>query len=173
MVPRPGHVLTFIRQIPFTKKLIAIPRSHLSLTLPFCMVQTLFNHNAVDEVTSFRDLYSRAYRLMLLARVLDDKFASLSRMGKIHGGVFLGRGQEALSVASGLALTKGDIFAPLIRDGAGRLAFGEPMLDAMSGPIWKLGAEWPMQGHGMAAFHHAGRPKEGLFVMKSSHLRRG
>ena len=31
--------------------------------------------------------------------LLDDKFASLYRAGKIHGGVFLGRGQEALSVA--------------------------------------------------------------------------
>jgi TPP-dependent pyruvate/acetoin dehydrogenase alpha subunit len=27
---------------------------------------------------------------MLLARVLDDKFAALYRAGKIHGGVFLG-----------------------------------------------------------------------------------
>jgi len=29
----------------------------------------------------------------------------------------------------GLALCKGDIFAPLIRDGARRLALGEPVLD--------------------------------------------
>ena len=36
---------------------------------------------------------------MLLARLLDDKFAALYRAGKIHGGVFLGRGQEALSAA--------------------------------------------------------------------------
>ena len=50
---------------------------------------------------------------MLLARMLDDKFASLYRMGKIHGGVFLGRGQEALSVSVGLALRRGDVFAPL------------------------------------------------------------
>ena len=64
-----------------------------------------------------RELFVRAYRLMLLARILDDKFASLYRAGKIHGGVFLGRGQEALSVAAGLALRKGDLFAPLIRDG--------------------------------------------------------
>ena len=68
---------------------------------------------------------------MLLSRLLDDKFASLYRAGKIHGGVFLGRGQEALSVSLGLALRKGDIYAPLIRDGAGRLAFGEPILDAV------------------------------------------
>src|ERR1039458_10374601 len=87
------------------------------------MVQTLFNHNAVDEVSSTRDTYVKAYRVMLLARILDEKFASLYRMGKIHGGVFLGRGQEALSASVGLVLRKGDIFGPLIRDGAGRLAF--------------------------------------------------
>ena len=88
------------------------------------MVETVLNAGAVDEVSSVHATYSKAYRLMLLARILDDKFASLYRMGKIHGGVFLGRGQEALSAAIGLSLRKGDIFAPLIRDAAGRLAFG-------------------------------------------------
>src|ERR1700704_2919853 len=82
------------------------------------------------EVSSFRDTYLQAYRGMLLARILDDKFASLYRAGKIHGGVFLGRGQEALSTAVGVSLRKGDVFAPLIRDQAGRLAFGETVLDA-------------------------------------------
>src|SRR5512143_1302659 len=85
----------------------------------------------VDEVAVFRQAYAKAYRLMLLARILDEKFASLYRMGKIHGGVFIGRGQEALSVSGGLALRKGDVFAPLIRDTAGRLAFGEPLLDSV------------------------------------------
>ena len=47
---------------------------------------------------------------MLLARVLDDKFASLYRMGKIHGGVFLGRGQEAVSVSIGLGAAQGRCF---------------------------------------------------------------
>jgi len=102
---------------------------------------------------------------MLLARVLDDKFASLYRMGKIHGGVFLGRGQEALSVAVGLALRKGDVFAPLIRDGAGRLAFGEPMLDAARTYLGSsLGPMRARDGN-----IHRGRPREGLLPM-ISHL---
>jgi pyruvate dehydrogenase E1 component alpha subunit/2-oxoisovalerate dehydrogenase E1 component alpha subunit len=129
------------------------------------MVHTLFNHHAVDEVSSFRDLYVKAYRVMLLARILDDKFASLYRMGKIHGGVFLGRGQEALSVSVGLALRKGDIFAPLIRDGAGRLAFGEPVLDGVR--TYLGSALGPMRARDGNI--HRGRPKEGLFVM-ISHL---
>src|SRR3954467_8290974 len=87
--------------------------------------------NRAGEVVSARELSQQAYRGMLLARLLDDKFASLYRAGKIHGGVFLGRGQEALSVSTGIVLKPGDIFAPLIRDAAGRLAFGEPVLDAV------------------------------------------
>ena len=48
---------------------------------------------------SHATLYLRAYRWMLLARVLEEKIASLYRGGMISGGVFLGRGQEALSTA--------------------------------------------------------------------------
>src|SRR5262245_51733816 len=83
-----------------------------------------------------KDAYTTAFHWMLLARVLEEKLSSLYKGGKITGGVFLGRGQEAVSAALGTALRRGtspgtgDIFAPLIRDMAGRLAFGEPMLDA-------------------------------------------
>ena len=129
------------------------------------MVHTELNPVAVDEVPAQREKYVKAYRLMLLARVLDDKFASLYRMGNIHGGVFLGRGQEALSVSIGMALSKGDIFAPLIRDAAGRLAFGEPMLDAVR--TYLGSALGPMRARDGNI--HRGRPKEGLFVM-ISHL---
>src|SRR5215471_3224142 len=129
------------------------------------MVQTLLNHGPVDEISSVRDVHVQAYRIMLLARTLDDKFASLYRMGKIHGGVFLGRGQEALSVACGLALRKGDIFAPLIRDTAGRLAFGEPLLDSVRTYLGSVAG--PMRARDGNV--HRGRPKEGLFAM-ISHL---
>jgi len=129
------------------------------------MVHALLNRGAVGEVSSVRDAYVQAYRLMLLARVLDEKLASLYRMGKIHGGVFLGRGQEALSVSIGLALRKTDIFAPLIRDTAGRLAYGEPLLDAVR--TYLGSAAGPMRGRDGNV--HRGRPKEGLFAM-ISHL---
>jgi acetoin:2,6-dichlorophenolindophenol oxidoreductase subunit alpha len=129
------------------------------------MVHTVLNHGAVEELSSLRDVYLRAYRTMLMARLLDDKFASLYRMGKIHGGVFLGRGQEALSVALGIGLRKGDIFAPLIRDGAGRLAFGEPILDGVR--TYLGSALGPMRGRDGNV--HRGRPKDGLLVM-ISHL---
>ena len=129
------------------------------------MVHTVLDHGAVAEVASGREEYLKAFRLMLLARILDDKLASLYRMGKIHGGVFLGRGQEALSVSVGLALRKGDVFAPLIRDAAGRLAFGEPLLDAVRTYLGsRLGPMRARDGN-----VHRGRPKQGLLPM-ISHL---
>src|SRR3977135_3138200 len=73
--------------------------------------------------------FLEAFRWMLLARIFEEKLASLYRGGMITGGVYLGRGQEAISAACGMFLQKGDIFAPLIRDQAGRSAFGEPLLD--------------------------------------------
>src|SRR5256885_7310775 len=130
------------------------------------MVHAELKPSAAGKASSVHDeSFIKAYRIMLLARILDDKFASLYRMGKIHGGVFLGRGQEALSASVGLALHKGDIFAPLIRDAAGRLAFGEPVLDAVR--TYLGSALGPMRGRDGNI--HRGRPREGLLPM-ISHL---
>ncbi|MBX7207935.1 MAG: thiamine pyrophosphate-dependent dehydrogenase E1 component subunit alpha [Verrucomicrobiaceae bacterium] len=104
---------------------------------------------------------------MLLARILEEKLASLYRAGgRIVGGVYLGKGQEAFSAAMGVQLQKGrDIFGALIRDQAGRLAFGEPLLDSFR---TYLGAvTGPMRGRDGNV--HRGRPKEGLPAM-ISHL---
>lgn len=102
---------------------------------------------------------------MLLARLLEEKLANLYRGGKINGGVFLGKGQEALSASLGMALRKGDIFAPMIRDQAGRLAFGEDILEAVRTYLGsKLG---PMRGR--EGNVHRGRPKDGYYAM-ISHL---
>jgi len=70
-----------------------------------------------------------------------------------------------LSVSVGLSLRKGDVFAPLIRDMAGRLAFGEPVLDAVR--TYLGSALGPMRGRDGNV--HRGRPKEGLLPM-ISHL---
>jgi acetoin:2,6-dichlorophenolindophenol oxidoreductase subunit alpha len=128
------------------------------------MLQTVSEPPAEQKETA-RASHLAAYRFMLLARLLDDKFAALYRAGKIHGGVFLGRGQEALSVAIGVHLKKTDVFAPLIRDAAGRLAFGENILDAVRTYLGSpLG---PMRGRDGNI--HRGRPQEGLLPM-ISHL---
>ena len=73
--------------------------------------------------------YLEAFRWMLQTRIFEEKLTSLYRGGMITGGVYVGRGQEAVSAACGMFLQKGDVFAPLIRDQAGRAAFGEPLLN--------------------------------------------
>ncbi|MGK0187103.1 MAG: TPP-dependent pyruvate/acetoin dehydrogenase alpha subunit [Verrucomicrobiales bacterium] len=121
------------------------------------------------DVANERDLkisFIDGYRWMLLGRTLEDKIASLYHAGKIVGGVYLGRGQEAFSTALGLSLQRGrDIFAPLIRDQSGRMAFGEPLLDATRTYLGSV--RGPMQGRDGNI--HRGRPAEGIPAM-ISHL---
>ncbi len=112
-----------------------------------------------------KEVARRAYRSMLEARLLEEKLAALYRSGKIVGGVFLGRGQEALSVALGVHLRRGDIYAPLIRDQAGRLAFGDTILDTLRTYLGSsLGSMRGRDGN-----IHRGRPSEGYHAM-ISHL---
>src|SRR6267142_4400511 len=111
------------------------------------------------------DRFLEAFRWMLLARTLEEKLVSLYRSGLITGGVYIGKGQEAVSVACGLFLQKGDIFAPLIRDQAGRSAFGEPIVDVARTYLGsRLG---PMRGRDGNI--HRGCPKSGQLAM-ISHL---
>ena len=111
------------------------------------------------------EIARRAYRTMLEARLLEEKLAALYRSGKIVGGVFLGRGQEALSVALGIYLRRGDVYAPLIRDQAGRLAFGDTILDTLRTYLGSsLGSMRGRDGN-----IHRGRPSEGYHAM-ISHL---
>jgi pyruvate dehydrogenase E1 component alpha subunit/2-oxoisovalerate dehydrogenase E1 component alpha subunit len=106
------------------------------------------------------------FRAMLKARLLEAKLASLYKAGKIVGGVYIGKGQEAVSAALGAALVPGcDVFAPLIRDQAGRTAFGEPLLDCTRTYLGSVLG--PMRGRDGNV--HRGRPLEGVPAM-ISHL---
>ena len=109
--------------------------------------------------------FLEAFRWMLLARTLEEKLVSLYRGGLITGGVYVGRGQEAVSVACGLFLQKGDIFAPLIRDQAGRSAFGEPLIDVTR--TYLGSRQGPMRGRDGNI--HRGRPRNNQLAM-ISHL---
>src|SRR5690349_10536719 len=109
--------------------------------------------------------FVEAFRWMLLARILEDKLRSLYRGGMIVGGVYLGSGQEAVSAACGLFLKKGDVFGPLIRDQAGRSAFGEPLLDPVRTYLGSV--KGPMRGRDGNI--HRGRPLDNQLAM-ISHL---
>jgi TPP-dependent pyruvate/acetoin dehydrogenase alpha subunit len=112
-----------------------------------------------------REQYIDAFNWMLLARTVEEKLASLWRAGKISGGVYLGKGQEAISAALGMMLKPGDIFGPLIRDQAGRLAFGEPLIDVFRAHFGsRTGLSRGREGN-----VHRGNPRGGYHAM-ISHL---
>src|SRR2546425_3631346 len=120
---------------------------------------------AAGKAAPPHDRFLEAFRWMLLARTLEEKLVSLYRGGQITGGVYIGKGQEAVSVACGIFLEKGDIFAPLIRDQAGRSAFGEPLIDVTRTYLGsRLG---PMRGRDGNI--HRGRPRDNQLAM-ISHL---
>ena len=117
------------------------------------------------KATPPHDRFLEAFRWMLLARILEEKLVSLYRGGLITGGVYIGKGQEAVSVACGLLLQKGDIFAPLIRDQAGRSAFGEPLIDVTR--TYLGSRQGPMRGRDGNI--HRGHPRNNELAM-ISHL---
>lgn len=82
------------------------------------------------------------------------------------GGVYSGKGQEAFSAALTIHLEFGrDIFAPLIRDQAGRLAFGESVMQSFQTHFGTVNG--PMRGRDGNV--HRGLPREGIPAM-ISHL---
>ena len=119
-----------------------------------------------DGMTMNRDFLRSVFQSMLRARLLENKLSSLYKAGKIVGGVYLGRGQEAVSATLGTSLIQGtDFFAPLIRDQAGRTAFGEPLIDCTRTYLGSV--EGPMRGRDGNI--HRGRPQVGMPAM-ISHL---
>ena len=112
------------------------------------------------------DAFVEGFRWMLLSRTLEEKISSLYSAGTIVGGVYVGRGPEAFSAALGMSLRRGvDVFAPLIRDQAGRLAYGEEILDAVRTYLGSVLG--PMRGRDGNI--HRGRPGMGMPAM-ISHL---
>ena len=64
-----------------------------------------------DNEPALPEAFTNAFRWMVLARTFEEKIASVYRAGKIVGGVYVGRGQEAFSAALGVQLKKGkDIY---------------------------------------------------------------
>ncbi|CAN5302052.1 thiamine pyrophosphate-dependent dehydrogenase E1 component subunit alpha [soil metagenome] len=119
-----------------------------------------------ESASAPQERFLKAYRCMVLARILEEKIASLYHSGKLVGGVYTGKGQEAFSAALGVHLEKGtDVYGPLIRDQAGRIAFGEPLTDATRTYFGSVAG--PMRGRDGNV--HRGRPKEGMPAM-ISHL---
>lgn len=129
------------------------------------------------------------YRFMLLNRSFDDRVGLLYRQGKIVGGAFASRGQEATTVGSAYALGPDDVIGPMIRNSGAFLVRGmEParylanylgratgptrgrdgnthMGDLSLGifaPISMLGALIPVMAGAALAFKRRGEPRVAL-----------
>jgi pyruvate dehydrogenase E1 component alpha subunit/2-oxoisovalerate dehydrogenase E1 component alpha subunit len=137
----------------------------LSPTISTVPATSLSQPSQASLSPDFQADYVRAYRTMLLSRTLEDKLANLYRAGgRLVGGVYLGKGQEAYSAAIGVQISKGrDILGTFIRDQAARLAWGEPIEDAFRTYFGSV--QGPMKGRDGNV--HRGRPKEGLPAMIS------
>lgn len=115
---------------------------------------------------SLQEPARRAYRAMVMARAFDNKISALYKAGKIFGGVFLGRGHEAVAAAEGVFLRKGhDVYTPFIREQAGRCAWGDSVLETARSYFGSI--------HGISRGRdgnvHWGHPQEGT-LMPISHL---
>ncbi len=63
-----------------------------------------------------RERQLELYRFLQLNRRVEDRLTNLYRQGKVVGGLYSSRGQEAVSVGSAFALEADDVLAPLIRN---------------------------------------------------------
>ncbi len=108
----------------------------------------------------------KAYKAMVMARAFDTKTSALYKAGKILGGVFLGRGHEAIAACEAVFLRKGhDVYSPFIREQAGRCAWGDSVLE--SARTYFGSVEGCM--HGRDGNVHWGKPLEGT-TAPISHL---
>jgi len=71
-----------------------------------------------------KDDLLKIYYYMKLIRALDDRASKLYRQGKLMGGVYSGRGNEAIAIGTAYTLEKEDILAALQRDVGATLVRG-------------------------------------------------
>ena len=62
------------------------------------------------------DRLREIYYYLKMNRLIEERLSALYRQGKVQGGLYSSRGQEAISVGSAYALGPQDILAPMIRN---------------------------------------------------------
>ncbi len=79
-----------------------------------------------------RERQLELYRWLKLNRMVEDRLTNLYRQGKVVGGLYSSRGQEAISVGSAYALEPGDFVGPLIRNLGSMLVKGVAPREVMT-----------------------------------------
>src|SRR5947209_12092824 len=86
------------------------------------------------------DLARKCLYYMSLMREVEDRIErKLYRQGKILGGVYVGRGQEAISVGSALVAAPQDVLCPSHRDMAVFFVRGTPTRNVMAQYMGRMG----------------------------------
>src|SRR5256885_14827559 len=81
--------------------------------------------NTASAASPEADLARKCLYYMSLMREVEDRIErKLYRQGKVLGGVYVGRGQEAIPVGSALVSEPDDVLLPSHRDMAGVLFRG-------------------------------------------------
>lgn len=119
------------------------------------------NSQSPDHATLERMLY-----FLKLTRAAEDRLERvLYRQGKIVGGVYTGRGQEAIGVASAIQLRAGDVMLPNHRDFSAFLIRGFTLQEIFLN--WMARADGPTRGRENTL--HLGDMKRGVIPI-ISHL---
>jgi TPP-dependent pyruvate/acetoin dehydrogenase alpha subunit len=101
-----------------------------------------------------------------LARAAEERIERvLYRQGKIVGGVYVGRGQEAIGVATAIQLVEGDVMLPNHRDFAAFVIRGFTLHEIFAS--WMARADGPTRGRENTL--HLGDMKRGVIPI-ISHL---
>jgi pyruvate/2-oxoglutarate/acetoin dehydrogenase E1 component/TPP-dependent pyruvate/acetoin dehydrogenase alpha subunit len=98
------------------------------------------------------------YEALCLVREFDDRVSILHKQGKIVGGAYSGRGQEAIQVGICQVLQDGDVIFPLHRD------LGVPLLRGIDPGVLMAGLLGRRDGlsGGRDSFLHTGDPSKGV-----------
>ncbi|MBI1804076.1 MAG: thiamine pyrophosphate-dependent dehydrogenase E1 component subunit alpha [Ignavibacteriae bacterium] len=86
------------------------------------------------------DDYLKLYRFMLLMREFEETILKLYQQGKIVGGAYSGRGNEATAVGSTFALEKTDYLFPLHRDIGAHFVKGQTVRNMMLQHLGRAGS---------------------------------
>ena len=105
------------------------------------------------------------YYFLKLNRMVEERLSALYRQGKIQGGLYSSRGQEAISIGSAYALAPQDVVAPMIRNLGTMLVRGVRPLEFFLQYMQKEGS--PCKGRDTSL--HFGGIDRG-FVPPISHL---
>jgi TPP-dependent pyruvate/acetoin dehydrogenase alpha subunit len=78
--------------------------------------ETTEKRETLAKTSLLRERQLELYRFLKLNRMVEDRLTNLYRQGKVVGGLYSSRGQEAISVGTAYALEPQDVVGPLIRN---------------------------------------------------------